>query len=439
MKFTKVQYDLDQGFPLPQDLAFQQVQDQTLVLAPTLPAWTVLNRAETEVLSRLSRGATLRDALLTLKSWRIENASECLQNLLSRLAIDGFLEPDESVDQRRNEVTLQLHVTNGCNLRCKHCYVSSGTPLDDEIGLEKWIEIINCADALHDRIYVSISGGEPLLVRWLPELLAHIKSKCLRSSVLTNGMMWTNKRIAQIGPYLDLVNVSLDGASAEVHDNVRGCGSFRQTMRGIERIGEAGIEVGINICLMKSNVADIEQNLAPLIKGFPFKVSVLFGKFVEEGRGLNIRSEQVPHDELQRVLKVLAAQFLQDGWQPTSLAKRRNCGFGQAYAIYANGDVSPCLSPIFIAGNVVREPISKVFERIISKSARSNVDRLPLCRSCDLRYICGGGCHLPQLKNGLEISQNECSSEFRERYYERLALRAAQHRDLTMPLLSRPQ
>ncbi|MEP4195805.1 MAG: hypothetical protein ABJL99_09245 [Aliishimia sp.] len=128
----------------------------------------------------------------------------------------------------------------------------------------------------------------------------------------------------------------------EIHDAARGRGAFRQAMPGIKRIGEAGIEVGINICLMKSNVKDIEAHLDPLAKQFPFKVSVLFGKFVEEGRAREISSEQGPQAEIQTVLKTMATKFLEDGWQPTALTKRRNCFFGQAYAIYANGDVFPC-------------------------------------------------------------------------------------------------
>lgn len=438
MRFTKVDYDIDQGFPIPRDLSFHSIKGQTLAIAPTIPAWTVLDSPEVEVLGRLARGATLRESFDALQSWQLEDQQERLKSLLSRLAIDGFLEAEECAGLRKNEVTLQIHVTNACNLRCTHCYVSSGKPFPDEIGFEKWIEVIDAAHQYHDKVYVSISGGEPLLVPWLPELLQHIRMKGLRSSVLSNGMLWTDKRIKQIGKYVDLVNVSLDGASEAVHDAVRGRGAFRQAMRGIRRIGEAGIEVGINICLMKSNIADIEQHMDALIKQFPFKVSVLFGKFVEEGRGLEIKSEQVPQADLQRVLKSMATKFLEDGWQPTSLSKRRNCGFGQAYAIYANGDVSPCLSPIFIAGNVMKSSPADVFGQIAGKSAHSDVDRLPLCRTCDLRYICGGGCHLPQLKNDKEIAQNECSAQFRQNYYERLALRAAQHRDLTVPLLSRP-
>lgn len=73
-----------------------------------------------------------------------------------------------------------------------------------------------------------------------------------------------------------------------------------------------------------------------------------------------------------------------------------------------------------------------VLDRIMVRSTNSDVDELPLCRACDLRYICGGGCHLPQLKRGLDMVQNECSSEFRRRYRERPAVRAQKHKQVML-------
>jgi len=438
MRFVKVDYSLNDAFPMPSELSRHRVLDTNLIIAPKIPAWTAVGEAEAEVISRLSKGATLSDAILCLQSWGVDRPADRLSELLSRLAIEGFFETEESAAARRQETTLQFHITNGCNLRCKHCYVSSGSPFQYEAGLDKWVEVIEAARSRYKTVYVGISGGEPLLVPWLPDLLAHTRSRQIRTTLLSNGMLWTDKRINEIGQYVDLVNVSLDGATAEVHDGVRGRGAFRQALRGIHRIGDAGIEVGINICLMRSNIRDIEDNLHDLVKSFPFRLSVLFGKFVEEGRGKDFRSEQVPADELARVLPRLASQFLESGWRPTSLSKRRNCGFGQSFAIYANGDVSPCLSPIYIAGNVLKESVGAVFDRVMVRSEKSDVDALPLCRTCDLRYICGGKCHLPQLTRGREISQNECTAEFRRLYLERLTIRAKKHEEITLPLMSRP-
>ncbi|MDT9000907.1 radical SAM protein [Paucibacter sp. APW11] len=436
MKLVPTEFDMERSFPVPREIARHQLLETNLLIAPKIPAWIVVADHEAEAILRLSRGASLREAAYSLNSWGISNANEALSTLLTKLAVNDFIEPDTTIEVE-DEVTLQIHVTNACNLRCKHCYVSSGEPFSLEIGVDAWIDVIEEARNRYNTVYLSISGGEPLLVPWLPELLQHSKSLGIRTSILSNGMLWTDKRIAEIGSYVDLVNVSLDGASDTVHDAVRGNGAFRQAIRGIRRLGEAGIEVGINICLMKSNIADIEANFHNLIQSLPFKVSVLFAKFVEEGRGLENRNEAVAPDAMARLLPKLSMQFLGTGWQPTSPTKRISCGFGKLYALYANGDVSPCLSPRYIAGNIVAEPVGKVFDRIMLNAKRANVEKLPLCKSCDLRYICGGKCHLPQVTTGIPIHQNDCSSKFRNDYYQRLVERGQKENGIMLPLFSR--
>lgn len=411
MKLVPTAFSFQSSFPLPSNIVRHVIDGHNLLISPDIPAWTTVSDAECDVLMRMSRGATIAEACQCFASWNIDEPEKSLSKLLTKMAIDGFIPETSATDYEPSRTTIQLHVTNACNLRCTHCYVSSGNPFPDEIGLDDCISIINAACARYDKVYVSISGGEPLLVPWLPDLLVHIKSKGLRVALLSNGMLWTDKRVATIGSYVDLVNVSLDGASAEIHDAIRGPGAFRQAVRGIQRIGEAGIEVGINVCLMKSNLADIEENLLALVKSFPFKVSVQFGKFVDEGRGFDLRSEAPSADSMAKLLPKLAKEFLSSGWTPTSLSKRGTCGFGSSYSIYANGDVSPCLSPRYIAGNVLKDGVDAILEKISTNAARANVDTMPMCRTCDLRYICGGKCHLGQLTKGQDISQNHCDAE----------------------------
>lgn len=434
MKPVPTQFDLDGGFPVPREITSHQVSGSTLLIAPTLPAWMSVNDAEADTMIRLSRGATLREAISCMRSWNVEDAEQALSSLLSRAAADQFLETNDFSESE--SITLQLHVTNKCNLRCKHCYVSSGDAFPNEVGVETWLKVIDAVSQRHKKVHLSISGGEPLLVSWLEELLASANSKGLRTSILSNGMLWTERRIEALKPYLDFVNISLDGASDSVHDAVRGKGSFRQAIRGISRLGEAGVEVGINVCLMRSNVADIEENLPALVASFPFKVSVLFAQLIEEGRGSDCGADVIPEVELRDVIKRLSSPYVDAGLNPMKRAKHSSCGFGGVYALYANGDVSPCLSPRYIAGNVVREPVEQVFDRVIDGAARANVDRLPLCRTCDLRYICGGKCHLPQLTTGKPIDQSECTAEYRQKYYQNLKARALRERRRVIPLVS---
>ncbi len=437
MKLVPTAFGIRSKFPMPTNIVRHQVDGTNLLIAPEVPAWTTAKDPECDALLRLSRGATIEEAVSCLESWGMANAKSALSRLLTKIAVDGFLPESAPSGFELSKTTLQLHVTNACNLRCTHCYVSSGDAFPDEIGLEACKEIVDAARRRYEKVFVSISGGEPLLVPWLPELLTYIAGLGLRVSLLSNGMLWTDKRVVALGPLVSLVNVSLDGASAEAHDAIRGPGAFRQALRGIQRLGAAGVEVGINVCLMRSNLRDIEANLLGLVRSFPFQVSVQFGKFVDEGRGLGLRSEAPTADEMSELLPLLAEQFLSAGWSPTSPSKRATCGFGASYSVYANGDVSPCLSPRYIAGNILKERVDDVMQRVADNAARAHVDQLPLCRTCDLRYICGGKCHLGQLTQGLSIAQNTCDAKYRAEYYRKLARRAASQEQVMMPVVSR--
>ncbi|WP_258871829.1 SPASM domain-containing protein [Virgibacillus dokdonensis] len=105
---------------------------------------------------------------------------------------------------------------------------------------------------------------------------------------------------------------------------------------------------------------------------------------------------------------------------PTPSYPRRNCGYGNTLDIYPNGDVSPCLTPRFIRGNIINDEIQNVFNWIDNEREDSLVDRLPECKTCDLRHICGGGCHLATLTVGQGINQVECDDLYKERMLKNL-------------------
>ncbi|MGC9103489.1 MAG: radical SAM protein [Candidatus Methanodesulfokora sp.] len=72
---------------------------------------------------------------------------------------------------------LFIYITNACNLRCRHClYASSAYP--NELTTEELKEIINDFVSLGGETFI-ISGGEPLLRRDLPAILAYSYNKGL--------------------------------------------------------------------------------------------------------------------------------------------------------------------------------------------------------------------------------------------------------------------
>jgi len=134
-----------------------------------------------------------------------------------------------------------------CNLRCTHCFVSCG-PGDERHALLARAEVRErVAEALTLGVKeFYFTGGEPFVHPEMVEILADTLEHG-PATVLTNGTLWTPRRIAALARltrearYTLEVRVSLDGAEAAVHDLFRGAGSFARTLAGLGALADAGL------------------------------------------------------------------------------------------------------------------------------------------------------------------------------------------------------
>lgn len=146
-------------------------------------------------------------------------------------------------DERGRQRTIQVHPTLTCNLRCRHCYSSSAPTESASLSVDTLCAVLTDAAALGYR-RVAFSGGEPLVYHGLTEVLAHAQACGLRTTLTTNGMLLTEKRMAALRPHLDLIAVSLDGPP-QVHNNVRQSpDAFDRLVRGVAAVRDAGIPFG---------------------------------------------------------------------------------------------------------------------------------------------------------------------------------------------------
>ena len=145
---------------------------------------------------------------------------------------------------------IQLHPTLTCNLRCTHCYSSSGPNLRGELDLGLLRDALTDAAALGYQA-VAVSGGEPLAYRSLVPLLEHARSIGLRTLVTTNGTLLDDRRAKQLRDLVDVLAISVDGPP-EIHNQVRASSrAFEQTERGIAVAAANGFAFGIIHALSK--------------------------------------------------------------------------------------------------------------------------------------------------------------------------------------------
>ncbi|WP_435158104.1 radical SAM protein [Amycolatopsis sacchari] len=145
-----------------------------------------------------------------------------------------------------------------CNLACPHC-------LDDKAVTElNRSERTRIARLLgeSDVLAVDISGGEPLLLRELAELVEILTARGRAVSVTTNG--WHLQRRAEgLAGVVDAIRISLDGPDDSSHDRWRGRGSFRRATAGIRAAVALGIPTQLQTVLMAST-RDSAQRMVDL-------------------------------------------------------------------------------------------------------------------------------------------------------------------------------
>lgn len=149
---------------------------------------------------------------------------------------------------------LVLYATTFCNAHCKICDVGLGAgdgiarPLVEApiyLPLPLLEKILDDELIAGRKIYINFLMTEPLLAPELPKMLELCKQRGHTVKITTNGFLLT-KRTKEISPYVDNVQVSLDGPP-EIHDSIRGKGFFSAALEGIRALRNLNDEVEIEI------------------------------------------------------------------------------------------------------------------------------------------------------------------------------------------------
>lgn len=153
-----------------------------------------------------------------------------------------------------------LYVTEGCNLRCATCSYRDAMP--GELTLD---EIKNLAGELSSfgLKHIVYSGGEPLLRRDFVDICKIFAKNRVKQTILTNGLL-LEKRIDQIHHYFHEIIVSIDGADAQTHNQIRGLNSFDQILNGIKRtVDPIGFRnISIRSVIQKRNFRQLPQMIS---------------------------------------------------------------------------------------------------------------------------------------------------------------------------------
>lgn len=159
-------------------------------------------------------------------------------------------------------IQIMWHLNNECNFKCRHCYIQEQktTPVDRWPFQQKVIKSILELAEQYDIIRVGLLGGEPLLDPNIVKVISGLRQAGIgRVDISTNGSLVTEKLAKEMcDAGVKMVQVSLEGPTAELNDIVRGLNSFKSAVTGLKKLQKAGIETGIMTTVSKLNLNHIE-------------------------------------------------------------------------------------------------------------------------------------------------------------------------------------
>ncbi|RME68222.1 MAG: radical SAM protein, partial [Nitrospirae bacterium] len=194
-------------------------------------------------------------------------------------------------------------VTRRCNLRCVHCRSSSELEVKEhpDFSTDRAFYVLDqIAD--YAKPVVVLSGGEPLLRPVLFDIAKYGTEKGLRMCLATNGTLVTDEVCEKIkSSGIKIVSLSLDGSTAEVHDNFRQQpGAFEGTLKAAGLFKKHGIEFIINSSFTKRNQEEIPK-VYKLAKELGATAWYMF-MIVPTGRGEEIMEELISKEDYEEIL-----------------------------------------------------------------------------------------------------------------------------------------
>jgi MoaA/NifB/PqqE/SkfB family radical SAM enzyme/SAM-dependent methyltransferase len=222
-----------------------QFQNIPIYVRPDVPDWFVPNQAADAALELLQKtGQSNREIDYLLK--RIEGPTGVSYQWLSEL-----LNMDNLKD-------CWIHITNRCNLKCRHCLFKSSPRERDELSPEDCESIIHEAYNLGSRIFF-FTGGEPLLAGAFDRSVQRIlQLSDTHVVVLSNLSLLAGKKDFFLTFPKDRLHfqVGVDGLEAN-HDALRGIGAFRQLKSNLALLRELGFPVTLAMTVTRQNVDEM--------------------------------------------------------------------------------------------------------------------------------------------------------------------------------------
>lgn len=296
--------------------------------------------------------------------------------------------------------TIQWHITQACDLNCKHCYDrSKRSPLKPEQAYKILDDLRAFCRDRHVLGQVSFTGGNPFLYPHFLELYQAASERGFITAILGNPV--SRKDVERMTALRKpaFYQVSLEGLR-EHNDYIRGEGTFDNVLEFLDILHEFEIPSQVMLTLTRDNL----NQVIPLAEVLRHRADFFtFNRLAQVGEGANLllptRDEYITFlREYVRAAEHNPVMGLKDNLiniilHENDLEPFGGCaGYGCSaafnfMAVLPDGEAHACRKLPSLIGNVYEQSISEIYD---SERARRYRSGTKACRSCQIRPVCGG-------------------------------------------------
>ena len=155
---------------------------------------------------------------------------------------------------------LFFHILTRCNLRCAHCYINReqhGEGMLDLGTIRSWLDLF-APEA--EQTNLVLLGGEPTLHPDLAPAIKYARHLGFKSVTIdTNGFLFHDILDRVTPEEVDFISFSLDGATRETNDAIRGKGCWDAVMSGIEQASDRGFSCSMIYTVSEKNIHELDR------------------------------------------------------------------------------------------------------------------------------------------------------------------------------------
>ncbi|RLB64118.1 MAG: hypothetical protein DRI90_05400 [Deltaproteobacteria bacterium] len=284
------------------------------------------------------------------------------------------------------------HITNHCMCKCASCLWRDNKTEDVPFAdLERFY-----TDAKKEGfVAAAFTGGEPFLRKDLGDIVRFVKQEAEMAILVFTTGWFLEARMDEVLPHIDMLSVSVDSASAERHDRLRGRpGLFDRLISGVRLAKKRypDVSIQLNCCVQKGIAPEIDDLIA-LAKDLEVQISFDFITEYRNGEGSNFveTDEGLPLAEAQAVATTLLAH--KQAGAPILNSERYfdyfvrgrpgyNCHLPKlAMYVDGKGNAEYCLNLNRPLANIRETPLKEIMDLPRFKQLRVDAEKCSSCNS----------------------------------------------------------